>query len=67
MILFLFYTLSKIVVDYMLFNGGMDLNLNNDYNQQNIDQEPIVIGDTPVKHIVCAYDNGKGRIVLTCK
>ena len=51
----------------MLFNGGMDSNLNNDYNQQNIDQEPIVIGDTPVKHIVCAYDNGKGRIVLTCK
>lgn len=34
----------------MLFNGGMDPNLNLDYNQQNINQEPNVIENIPVKH-----------------
>lgn len=34
----------------MLFNGGMDPNLNPDYNQQNISQEPNVIENIPVKH-----------------
>lgn len=33
----------------MLFNGGMDPNLNNDYNQQIINQEPNVIGSIPTK------------------
>ena len=34
----------------MLFNGGMDPNLNPDYNQQNINQDPNVIENIPVKH-----------------
>lgn len=33
----------------MLFNGGMDPNLNNDYDQQIINQEPNVIGSIPIK------------------
>lgn len=39
----------------MLFNGGMDPNLNPDYNQQNVSQEPNVIENIPVKY------NGKSN------